>query len=142
MRYILIHQGLAPVANLNLLRGRKKKGLDQVMHGHILRSAENYKRKDLETETLTLVMSFTSTFLATVHFHRPCLWKALWGTALLGAADTSPRNPSMFITLWDVKEPTHHSQRVGHGRLGVVVCSLSHKSLPILQASPLMSSIA
>ena len=41
------------------------------MHRHILRSAENYKRKDLETETLTLVMSFTPTFLATVHFHRP-----------------------------------------------------------------------
>ena len=32
--------------------------------------------------------------------------------------------PSMFITLWEVKEPTHFSQRVGNGAPGVVVCSL------------------
>ena len=131
-----------PHASGKLTQRTKKKGLDHVMHGHILRSAENYKRKDLETETLTLVMSFTTTFLATVHFHQPFLWKALWGTALLGDADPSPRNSSMFKTLWDVKEPPHHSQRVGHGRPGVLVCSLSHKSLTILHASPLMSSIA
>ena len=30
-------------------------------------------------------------------------------------------NLSMFITLWDVKEPTHHLQRVGHEVRGVVV---------------------
>ena len=31
----------------------------------------------------------------------------------------------MFITLLHVKEPTHYSQREGHGRvLGVVVCAL------------------
>ena len=28
----------------------------------------------------------------------------------------------MFITLWDIKELTHYSQRVGHGVPGVVVC--------------------
>ena len=33
-------------------------------------------------------------------------------------------NPSMFIILWDVKEPAHLSQRVGHVVLGVVVCLL------------------
>ena len=32
----------------------------------------------------------------------------------------------MFITLWDVKEPTHLSQRVGRGVLGVLVCSLCY----------------
>ena len=31
-------------------------------------------------------------------------------------------NPSMFIILWDVKGPTHLSQRVGPGVPGVVVC--------------------
>ena len=30
----------------------------------------------------------------------------------------------MFIILWDVKEPTHLSQRVGHVVPGVVVCLL------------------
>ena len=33
-------------------------------------------------------------------------------------------NPSMFIILWDVKEPTHLSQRVGHVVPGVVGCLL------------------
>ena len=33
-------------------------------------------------------------------------------------------NPSMFIILWDVKEPTHLLQRVGHVVPGVVVCLL------------------
>ena len=33
-------------------------------------------------------------------------------------------NSSMFIILWDVKEPTHLSLRVGHVVLGVVVCLL------------------
>ena len=40
-------------------------------------------------------------------------------------------NPSLFITLWDIKEPTHYmyctcmySQRAGHGVPGVVVCPL------------------
>ena len=32
--------------------------------------------------------------------------------------------PSMFIILWDVKEPTHLSLRVGHVVPGVVVCLL------------------
>ena len=36
----------------------------------------------------------------------------------------SSHNPSMFITLWDVKEPTHKSKRVGHGIPGVVVCPM------------------
>ena len=31
-------------------------------------------------------------------------------------------NPSMFIILWNVKEPAHLSQRVGHVVPGVVVC--------------------
>ena len=31
-------------------------------------------------------------------------------------------NLSMFITLWDIKELTHYTQRVGHGVTGVVVC--------------------
>ena len=33
-------------------------------------------------------------------------------------------NPSMFIILWDVKEPAHLSLRVGHVVPGVVVCLL------------------
>ena len=33
-------------------------------------------------------------------------------------------NSSMFIILWDVKEPTHLSLRVGHVVPGVVVCLL------------------
>ena len=33
-------------------------------------------------------------------------------------------SPSKFIILWDVKEPTHLSQRVGHVVPGVVVCLL------------------
>ena len=33
-------------------------------------------------------------------------------------------NPSMLIILWDVKEPTHLSLRVGHVVPGVVVCLL------------------
>ena len=33
-------------------------------------------------------------------------------------------NPSMFIILWDVKEPAHLSQREGHVVPGVVVCLL------------------
>ena len=33
-------------------------------------------------------------------------------------------NPSMFIILWDVKEPADLSQRVGHVVPGVVVCLL------------------
>ena len=33
-------------------------------------------------------------------------------------------NPSMSIILWDVKEPTHLSLRVGHVVPGVVVCLL------------------
>ena len=32
----------------------------------------------------------------------------------------------MFITLWDVKEPTHLSQRVGRGVPGVLVWSLCY----------------
>ena len=32
-------------------------------------------------------------------------------------------NTSMFITLWDVKEPTHQSKSVGHGVPGVLVLS-------------------
>ena len=32
----------------------------------------------------------------------------------------------MFITLWDVKEPTHLSQRVGRGVPGVLVRSLCY----------------
>ena len=32
----------------------------------------------------------------------------------------------MFITLWDVKEPTHQSQRVGHRVPGVLVWSLCY----------------
>ena len=32
-------------------------------------------------------------------------------------------NSSMFITLWDLKEPTHYSERAGHGIPGVVVLS-------------------
>ena len=35
-------------------------------------------------------------------------------------------NASVFIALWDINEPTHCSQRVGHGVPGVVVCSLFH----------------
>ena len=34
-------------------------------------------------------------------------------------------SPSMFIILWDVKEPTHLSLRVGHEVPGVVVCMSS-----------------
>ena len=30
----------------------------------------------------------------------------------------------MFITLWNIKEPTHYLQKVGHGVPGVVVCPL------------------
>ena len=33
-------------------------------------------------------------------------------------------NPSMFTILWDVKEPAHLSQSVGHVVPGVVVCLL------------------
>ena len=33
-------------------------------------------------------------------------------------------NPSIFIILWDVKEPTHLSLRVGHVVAVVVVCLL------------------
>ena len=33
-------------------------------------------------------------------------------------------NPSMFITLRDVKEPKHYSQRVRHGVPVVVICPL------------------
>ena len=33
-------------------------------------------------------------------------------------------NPSMFIIRWDVRGPTHHSQRVEHEVPGVVVCRL------------------
>ena len=33
-------------------------------------------------------------------------------------------NPSMSIILWDVKEPTHLSLRVGHVVPGVAVCLL------------------
>ena len=36
----------------------------------------------------------------------------------------SSHNTSMFITLWDVKEPTHLSQSVGRGVPGVLVWSL------------------
>ena len=32
----------------------------------------------------------------------------------------------MFITLWDVKDPTHLSQRVGRGVPGVLVWSLCY----------------
>ena len=32
----------------------------------------------------------------------------------------------MFITLWDVKEPSHLSQRVGRGVPGVLVWSLCY----------------
>ena len=32
----------------------------------------------------------------------------------------------MFITLWDVKEPTHLLQRVGRGVPGVLVWSLCY----------------
>ena len=35
-------------------------------------------------------------------------------------------NTSMFITLWDVKDPTHLSQRVGRGVPGVLVWSLCY----------------
>ena len=35
-------------------------------------------------------------------------------------------NPSMFIILWDIKEPAHLSQRVGHVVPGVVVCLLCY----------------
>ena len=37
-----------------------------------------------------------------------------------------PCNTSMFTTLWDVKEPTHLSQRVGRGVPGVLVWSLCY----------------
>ena len=33
-------------------------------------------------------------------------------------------NPSMFIILWDLKEPAHLSQRIGHVVPGVVVSLL------------------
>ena len=33
-------------------------------------------------------------------------------------------NPSMFIILWDIKEPAHLLQRVGHVVPGVLVCLL------------------
>ena len=28
----------------------------------------------------------------------------------------------MLVTLWEVKEPTHYSKRVGHGVPSIVVC--------------------
>ena len=43
--------------------------------------------------------------------------------------DYKPEVPShnpCSLTLWDVKEPTHFSQRVGHGVPGVVVWSFQH----------------
>ena len=36
----------------------------------------------------------------------------------------SSHNPSMFIIMWDVKEPTHLSLRVVHVVAGVVICLL------------------
>ena len=49
-------------------------------------------------------------------------------SSLLEFKDDKPEvpshNPSMFIILWDVKEPAHLSQRVGHVVPGVVVCLL------------------
>ena len=54
--------------------------------------------------------------------------KVLKGMEIFSDKDDKPwassHNPSMFITLWDVKEPTHYSQRVRHGVPRVMVCSL------------------
>ena len=46
----------------------------------------------------------------------------------------------MFIILWDVKEPTHLSLRVGHVVPGVVVCLLAgHWEIPIARGGPTLS---
>ena len=44
------------------------------------------------------------------------------------------------IDLWDVKEPTHYSQRVGYGVAGYEVCYLQHSPgimYNVLRVSPL-----
>ena len=51
-----------------------------------------------------------------------CKW--LNSLVLADNDDKPSHNPSMFINLWDIKEPTHCSQRVGPVVAGVVVCPL------------------
>ena len=49
------------------------------------------------------------------------------------------RNSSSFAILWDVKEPTHSSKRVGRGVPGVVVWSCcAHAVLASCIVSPLL----
>ena len=51
-------------------------------------------------------------------------------------------NPSMFIILWDVKEPAHLSQKVGHVVLGVVVCLLCYIMVGRVKRAHLIWSLA
>ena len=51
-------------------------------------------------------------------------------------------NPLMFIILWDVKEPAHLSQKVGHLVAGVVVCLLWYIMVGRVKRASLIWSLA
>ena len=80
--------------------------------------------------TLQNISCMTLLFL--YHFISPFITGYLWLDCLVFSdkdqktVHSGPRLTalSMFITLWDLNEPTHHSQRVGYRVTGVVVCAL------------------
>ena len=57
-----------------------------------------------------------------------CLCNDIWKWLVFSDKADKPwatsDSPSMFITLWDVREPAHYSQRVEHGVPGFVLCPL------------------